>query len=92
MAKRRVFTPEFKRAAVRATKNRGVSTAQIAGELELDENLLYKWKAALREHGQNAFPGKGRRAGLAADLRRLEAENGRLRVERDILKKVRPTG
>lgn len=88
MTKRRVFSKAFKIGAVRKATKRGGSVAKAARELELDPNLLWKWQQRLAAEGEWAFPGKGNQAGIAGENRRLVAENGRLRVERDILKKV----
>ena len=44
--------------------------------------------AALQEEGPDAFPGNGRLGPHEEELRRLRAENQRLRAERDILKKA----
>ena len=54
----------------------------------LSEPTLRKWKASLEAHGGKAFPGHGVRGVLDDELARLRAENDRLRLERDILKKA----
>ncbi|HWG41230.1 MAG TPA: hypothetical protein VN688_00480 [Gemmataceae bacterium] len=61
---------------------RGPTQSRIA------ENLLRKWKKALDAQDGQAFPGKGNRPTLEEELRRLRAENKRLQMERDILKKA----
>jgi transposase len=50
--------------------------------------LLRKWKKDLDDQGDQAFPGKGNLPALEEELRRLRAENKRLQMERDILKKA----
>ena len=40
---RRKFSREFKLEAVRLVKDRGVSVAQAARDLDLHENVLRKW-------------------------------------------------
>lgn len=45
---RRKFSREFKLEALRLVKDRGVSVAQAARDLDLDENVLRKW---VREAG-----------------------------------------
>ena len=89
MAKpRRNFTREFKVAAVRRITADGKSLSEVARELNLGENLLRSWKVAFASEGQQAFPGKGNPTAAEEELRRLLAENQRLRMERDILKKA----
>jgi transposase len=89
MAKqRRNYTREFKVEAVRRIAAEGRSLAEVARELGLGESLLRSWKQALAAEGEHAFPGKGNPPALEEELRRLRAENQRLRMEREILKKA----
>jgi transposase len=89
MAKaRRTFTPEFKVQAVKLVTERGKSVAEVARDLDLGESLLRSWKDALAADGASAFPGRGNPPALEEELRRLRAENKRLVMERDILKKA----
>ena len=79
MVTRRKFSREFKAEAVKLVKDRGVSVAQAARDLDIHENVLRKW---VREFADDASPaGTGV---LKAEL----AENAKLRMERDILKKA----
>ncbi len=89
MAKtRRTFTPEFKAEAVRRIADQGKSLAEVARDLDLGESMLRSWKQTLAASGAQAFPGHGNPAALEEELRRLRAENKRLQMERDILKKA----
>jgi transposase len=89
MAKaRRTFTPEFKVQAVKLVTEQGKSIAEVARDLDLSESLLRGWKQALAAEGDRAFPGHGSAPALEEELRRLRAENKRLQMERDILKKA----
>ena len=89
MAKqRRTYTREFKLEAVRRIAAEGKSLAEIARELGLGESLLRSWKTALAAEGEQAFPGKGHLPAVEEELRRLRAENQKLRIEREILKKA----
>ncbi len=89
MAKtRRTFTPEFKAEAVRRIVEQGKSLSEVARELDLGESMLRAWKQVLAAQGDQAFPGKGNPPALEEELRRLRAENKRLMMERDILKKA----
>ena len=85
---RRVFNREFKIAAVQLVTGKGYSFAEAARSLGISENLLRKWKQILDTEGEQAFPGHGQLPPLEDELRRLRAENKRLLLERDILKKA----
>ena len=70
---------------------KGQSIAEAARSLGLHENLLRSWKQALQKEGQGepqAFPGHGNRPALDEEIRRLKADNRRLQMECEILKKA----
>ena len=85
---RQVFSIEFKREAVRLLEQGDKEGAQLARELGIKRNQLYKWKAEIDDHGEDAFPGKGRRPKKETDTAALEKEVVRLREENEILKKA----
>ena len=86
--RRRTYTSEFKAEAVRLITEKGLSVAEASRSLDVGETLLRSWKAALDQKGPDAFPGNGRLPAHEEELRRLRAENKRLVMERDILKKA----
>jgi transposase len=86
--KRKVYTREFKVEAVRLASESGHSVAQIARDLDLGENTLWKWVKQFKTDPQQAFPGKGRMKPLEEENRRLRRECQTLRQERDFLKKA----
>ena len=89
MAKsRRSFTREFKIQAVQLVTEQGYSCAEAARQLGIGQQLLRNWKKQLEQAGEQAFPGHGNPAGLEAEVQRLRAENKRLQLEREILKKA----
>ena len=88
MEKRRQFSREFKLEAVKLVKNRGVSVAQAARDLDVHENVLRKWVRELAADPQQAFPGQGVMKPEQAEIERLKRENVKLRMERDLLKKA----
>jgi transposase len=88
MVKRRQFSREFKTEAVRLIRERGVSVAQAARDLDLHENVLRKWVQAVGEDSQQAFPGHGQMKPEQAEIARLKKEVAKLKMERDILKKA----
>jgi transposase len=86
--KRKNYTAEFKREAVRLVTEQGYSMSQAARNLDININMLRRWKKQINEQGQDAFPGKGRLLPDQEELYHLREENKRLRMERDILKKT----
>lgn len=89
MQKRKTFSREFKREAVRLLEQGDKSGADLACELGIKRNQLYKWKEQLSAKGEAAFPGHGRPANdKDAEIARLKGELERVREERDILKKA----
>jgi transposase len=86
--KRKTYTAEFKCEAVRLVTEHGYGVGEAARNLGLNANLLQRWKRELAVRENGAFPGKGRLAPDQEELHRLREENKRLKMERDILKKV----
>ena len=85
---RKVYTPEFKLAAVKMVTEQKLSVAEVARRLGVHESRLHEWKKALLRDGAAAFPGSGHQTPLEEETRRLKAEVKRLEIERDILKKA----
>ena len=85
---RRKHTREFKVEAVKLVTEKGYSVAEAARSLGIGETLLRSWKLAFEKAGDQAFPGQGNRPPLEEEIRRLQVENKRLQMERDILKKA----
>jgi transposase len=83
---RRVFPREFKVEAVRLIRERGVSVAQAARDLEIHENMLRRWAKELNVDPMQAFPGHGSEKPEQLEIERLRKENAKLRAERDMLK------
>ena len=85
---RRRFSREFKLEAVKLIRERGVSVAQAARDLDLHENLLRKWVKDFAADPQHAFPGQGLMKPEQLEIERLRREVQKLKAERDILKKA----
>jgi transposase-like protein len=89
MKKRPSYAKEFKLEAVRLLERGEKPASELARELGIKRNQLYKWQEQLASLGKdNAFPGHGRRSGTEAELARLQRENARLQEEIAILKKA----
>ena len=85
---RRKFSREFKIEAVRLVRERGVSVAQAARDLDVHENVLRKWVKEFTSTPGGAFPGHGQMKPEQLEIDRLRREVTRLKAERDILKKA----
>ncbi len=91
MRKRKHFTREFKLEAVRLLEKGNKPAAELARELGIRRNQLYKWKEMVDDQGGDVFPGSGRRSGpetQAAEIARLERELNQAKEEVEILKKA----
>ena len=88
MQKRKKFTKEFKLEALRLMEESGKPAAEVARELGIRRNQLYKWQEKFSQHGEEAFPGSGRRPDRDDEIARLRRELARVKEERDILKKA----
>ena len=85
MAKqRRKFTDAYKREAVRFLEETGRSMREVAEELQVSPQALWRWQKTLGS-GRSSAPAT---ASEAEELRRLRRENEILRQERDFLKKA----
>ncbi len=87
MSKRRVFSREYKLAAVKKVTEDGLSFCQVARDLGIRDNLIHNWKKKFEEDGTLAAGG-GSDASKDAELDRLRKENWELRRDREILKKA----
>lgn len=83
---KRKYTAEFRASAVRLVTAEKVPTAKAAADLGVPVNTLSVWVSQSR-HGKGSFTPPGG-VDWEKKARELEAENRRLKLERDILKKA----
>jgi transposase len=88
MSRRTKYDPEFKREAVRLAIRGDRSAAQVARDLGLHPNILYVWKAQLKEDPEFSFPGQGNLKPQDQEMRDLRRRLRDVEEERDILKKA----
>ena len=55
MKKRTSYSDEFKRQAVGLLENRDQSATDLARELGVRQNQLYKWREEIQRKGDEAF-------------------------------------
>jgi len=77
---RRKFSDEYKAEAVKMVTEQGYKVAEAARQLDIGVNTLQRWK------GQFSYKEKDSES---EEVNRLRQEVKRLRMERDILKKLR---
>jgi transposase len=82
---RRQFTKEFKLAAVRRLEQ-GVSIAEVARGVEVNPNVLHRWRREFREAPGNVFPGNGKQRWSEGRIAELERKIGQQPLEIDFLK------
>ncbi len=94
MSKRKYqsYSKEFKLEAIRLAEDSDKSVTQVARELGLRVNQIYKWKQQLEAKQDAAFPGKGGRPPAGkdkdAEIRSLKKALSASRDENEFLKKT----
>lgn len=82
---RRMFTKEFKLAAVQRLEQ-GVSLGEVARALEVNPNVLHRWRREMRQGPGNVFPGHGKQRWAEGRVAELERKIGQQALEIDFLK------
>lgn len=86
--RRKSYDQQFKIDAVSLAVNGGRRVGEVARDLGIDANVLYRWKRELAREQSEAFPGKGRLGPQEEELRRLRRELEQAKEDREILKKA----
>lgn len=86
---RRKFNREFKLKAVELSYSRK-NIRDLAAELQVRPELIYRWRSEFATLEQASFPGNGKRKMTTeqSEVARLQKELDEMRLERDILKKA----
>lgn len=85
---RKTYTREFKLEAVRLSLEAGRAGADIARELGIHPNVLYRWRKEYLADNAESFPGQGKMKASDEEVARLRREVALLREDREILKKA----
>ena len=87
--KRRTFTREFKMNAVELSYSKS-NIVELANELTIGPELLYRWRTEFASYQGKSFPGNGKPklTEEESEVARLKKELAGMRMERDILKKA----
>ena len=85
----KTYPQEFKLEAIRLMDESDRSTSEIAMNLGIRRNQLYKWKEQMTKKGDVPSAKKGRpKKEDQSEMATLRQENKRLREENEILKKA----
>jgi transposase len=86
---RRKFDKEFKLMTVELSKNRD-NINELATELGIRPELIYRWRTELLDKKEGSFPGNGKPKYTPeeAEIARLKKQLREVEIERDILKKA----
>jgi len=82
--KRNSFTDEFKAEAIALVEEQGYSIAEASRLLEINDNLIGRWKRERDSQDSGDSLSEEERA----ELNRLRKENRELKMEKEILKKA----
>lgn len=88
MSKRKKYSEEFKREAIRLQESSGKSVGAIERELGLSQNLLRQWKQRYAINEENDQLELTEVEQLRREVRQLKRELAITEQERDILKKT----
>lgn len=87
---RRKFDRNFKLAAVKLIVHDEMPVSEVAKQLDIHYNSLYRWIREYEEYGESAFPGHGYALyNYQYELNKLKNENKHLQEELELLKKFR---
>lgn len=85
---RKQYTAEYKREAVRLVTEQGYKISEAARNLGIHGRTLGRWVRRAQQSGKGVIFSKGPLSSEQEELHRLRAENKRLLMEREILKKA----
>jgi transposase len=86
--KRRRFTREFKLEAVRMAQQPDAVNSEVAKDLGISVESLYRWTHTVEADQEQAFPGQGNIKADTRELVQLRRQVKRLESENAFLKKV----
>jgi transposase len=87
MGRRKRYSAEFKRQALKRADEPGVTDVLVCEELGVSARQLRRWRDAVKEHGdEKAFPGHG--MSRDEELTRVKRKLRKVIEERDFLREA----
>ena len=86
--KRPKYTKEFREDAVKLVTEQGYSSNEAGRRLGISQSNISRWVREYRRDQEDMADGGITRKELEDKIRRLEKENRRMEMEREILKKA----
>ena len=86
--KRPTYTKEFKGDAIKLVTEQGYSCLEVGRRLGINSSNVSRWVREYRQDKDDIAEGGVTRKEMEEKIRRLEKENKRLEMEREILKKA----
>ena len=87
MARRKRYSAEFKRQALKRADEPGVTDALVCEELGMSARQLRRWREAVDQHGEEkAFPGHGK--SRDEEMTKLKRKLKKVTEERDFLREA----
>ena len=86
MSRRKRYSAEFKREALRRANEEGVTDVLVAEELGISARQLRRWRHAIERDGEKAFPGEDN--AKDKELMLLRRKLSKVEQERDFLKEA----
>ena len=86
MSRRKRYSAEFKREALRRANEPGVTDVLVAEELGVSARQLRRWRDAVERDGNEAFPGQGK--SRDEEITQLKRKLAKVEQERDFLKEA----
>jgi len=86
--KRRRFDRQYKLEAVRLALASGKQQIEVARDLGINPETLYRWVREFRGDPQQSFPGNGQLKSRDQEVEQLRRQVTRLQAENAFLKKV----
>jgi len=84
MSRRKRYSAEFKREALKRANEEGVTDVLVAEDLGIDARQLRRWREAAKRDSDQAFPGQGN--ARDKELMLLKRKLAKVEQERDFLK------
>jgi transposase len=86
MGRRKRYSAEFKKEALKRADEPGVTDLLVAEQLGISARQLRRWRDAVKRDGEDAFPGQGK--SRDEELTRLKRKLAKVEQERDFLKEA----